>query len=105
MNVDGSAAVVGLRDGGELQASIENLDRFLRHCEQSGVDGQSGRGRLAMMAGFCLEHGELVGELAQRTGAGMRLHRERYPREGGRFGFAMPFNLSIQVPQMLMLTI
>ena len=53
-----------------------------------------------------LQKSKSVGaRLAQRTGAGMRLQRERYPREVGRFGFAMPFNLSIQVPQMLMLTI
>ena len=43
--------------------------------------------------------------LAQRAADAMRLQRERYPRERGRFEFALPFTLSIQVLQMLMLTI
>ncbi len=53
-----------------------------------------------------LQKSKSVGaRLAQRTGDGTRLQRERYPHEGGRYGFAMPYNLSIHVPQMLMLTI
>ncbi len=68
VNVDCSAAVVGLRDAGERQVSIENLDQFLRHREQSGVCRQPGRDRLAMSAGFRLKHGELVGEPIAKVG-------------------------------------
>ncbi|HKI36282.1 MAG TPA: hypothetical protein VKA46_30775 [Gemmataceae bacterium] len=67
VNVEGPAAVVALRDAGELQVAVENLAELVRHVEERGIGRKPGRDRGAGPAGFLLQPAKLIGEPAAQV--------------------------------------